>query len=139
MIGHKNLRLLFDFCTSLHILRQSLSLHCFRIPGRGGGCSGLQATGMIVVANFFFSGNFYFSFISTSLAYTTIPNYKRERKSYLHKKLNTTRSNGDKNQNPPKHLDQKLTRIKSHAKFLSLKNFQKALTDITCHTFFSCT
>ena len=45
--------------------------------------------------------------------------------------------------NPPpqkkKNLDLKLTQIKSHAKFLSLKNFQKALTDITCHTFFSCT
>ena len=42
---------------------------------------------------------------------------------------------------PPqkKNLDLKLTQIKSHAKFLSLKNFQKALTDITRHTFFGCT
>ena len=51
-------------------------------------------------------------------------------------------SNGGKNQNPKKSLglptkptkkslDQKLTPKKSHAKFLSLKNLQKALNDIT--------
>ena len=49
---------------------------------------------------------------------------------------------GQKSTPPPqkkKNLDLKLTQIKSHAKFLSLKNFQKALTDITRHTFFGCT
>ena len=34
-------------------------------------------------------------------------------------------------QNPKKSLDQNLTPPKSHAKFLSHKNFQKALNDIT--------
>ena len=32
---------------------------------------------------------------------------------------------------PPKSLEQKLTPQKSHAEFLSLKNLQKALNDIT--------
>ena len=40
-------------------------------------------------------------------------------------------SNGGKNHNPKKSLDQKLTPKKSHAKFPSLKNFQKALNDKT--------
>ena len=39
---------------------------------------------------------------------------------------------GGMNQNPKKSLDQKLTPKKSHAKFPSLKNFQKTLNDITC-------
>ena len=43
MIGQKNL-------TSLHLVRQNLSLRYFRI--REAGCSGFQVMGMIVVANF---------------------------------------------------------------------------------------
>ena len=41
------------------------------------------------------------------------------------------RSNGGKNQNPKKSRRQKLTPKKFHAKFPSLKRFQKALNDIT--------
>ena len=33
-----------------------------------------------VVVNFFISGNFYFSFVSTSLAYITIPKNKKKHK-----------------------------------------------------------
>ena len=39
-------------------------------------------------------------------------------------------SNGGKNQNPKKFLDQNLGSKKTHAKFPSHKNFQKALNDI---------
>ena len=39
-------------------------------------------------------------------------------------------SNGGKNQNPKKSLDQNLASKQSHAKFPSHKNFQKALNDI---------
>ena len=39
-------------------------------------------------------------------------------------------SNGGKNQNPQKFLDQNLGSKKTHAKFPSHKNFQKALNDI---------
>ena len=42
------------------------------------------------VVNFFTSGNFSFSFVSTSLAYITIPKNKRKTKSTWHKKLTTT-------------------------------------------------
>jgi len=40
---------------------------------------------------------------------------------------------GQKSKPKKKSLDQKLTSKKYHAKFLSLKNFQKGLNDIT-HT-----
>ena len=39
--------------------------------------------------------------------------------------------NGNKNQNPKKSPDQSFTPQKSNAEFLSHKNFQKALNDIT--------
>ena len=42
------------------------------------------------VVNFFTSGNFSFSFVSTSLAYITIPKNKRKTKSTWDKKLTTT-------------------------------------------------
>ena len=38
---------------------------------------------------------------------------------------------GAKSQNPKKSLDQNLTPQKSHAEFPSIKNFQKALNDVT--------
>ena len=53
----------------------------------------MQATfsfSIYVVANFFVSGNFYFSFVSTSLAYISIPKNKRETKITWDKKLTTT-------------------------------------------------
>ena len=42
-----------------------------------------------VAANFFFSGYFYFFFVSTSLAYITKPKHKRQRKIPWDKKLTT--------------------------------------------------
>ena len=50
-------------------------------------------------------------------------------------------SNGDKTQPPPqeKSMDQKLTLKKSHAELPSLKNFQKALQDVSSCTLFGCT
>ena len=43
-----------------------------------------------VVVNFFISGNFYFSFVSTSLAYITITKSKRKAKITCNKKLTAT-------------------------------------------------
>ena len=40
---------------------------------------------------------------------------------------------------PKKSMDQKLTPQKSHAELPSLKNFQKALQDISSCTLFGCT
>ena len=54
-----------------------------------GGC-GYQGDIYEPVVNFFTSGNFSFSFVSTSLAYITIPKNKRKTKSTWHKKLTTT-------------------------------------------------
>ena len=47
-------------------------------------------TNVSAVVNFFISGYFYFSFVSTSLAYITIPKNRRKRKIAWDKKLSTT-------------------------------------------------
>ena len=66
--------------------RRSHGVDFFNLNGFESGMKGLlkwhiqPGKKRTVVVNFFISGNFYFSFVSMSLAYITIPKSKRKKK-----------------------------------------------------------
>ena len=54
-----------------------------------------------------------------------------DRDDWMKEKIKTQKNPQGFQQNPKKYLKQKLTPKKSHVEFLSHKNFQKALNDMT--------